>query len=150
MIAVDLMAPSTVDSIEPAGPGTVRFDWLMSEPPATAEQALAVRRKAERSPALASPPAASGIARSTWRSEPGAPVMNCRNIPVEVHEINNPVRIQRLEFIQDSAGAGQFRGGSGLRKDIELLANEATLTLLGDRHLHRPYGLFGKKIIERV
>ena len=72
-----------------------------------------------------------------------APVMNCRNIPVEVHEINNPVRIQRLEFIQDSAGAGQFRGGSGLRKDIELLANEATLTLLGDRHRYRPYGLFG-------
>lgn len=72
-----------------------------------------------------------------------APVMNCRNIPVEVHETNNPVRIRRLELIQDSGGAGRFRGGCGLRKDVELLASEATLTLLGDRHVYAPYGLFG-------
>jgi N-methylhydantoinase B len=72
-----------------------------------------------------------------------APVVNCRNIPVEVHETNNPVRIRRLELIQDSGGAGRFRGGCGLRKDIELLAQEATITLLGDRHANAPYGLFG-------
>ena len=72
-----------------------------------------------------------------------APVMNCRNIPVEVHETNNPVRIHRLELIQDSGGAGKFRGGCGLRKDVELLASEATITLLGDRHRYSPYGLFG-------
>ncbi|MCP5155919.1 MAG: hydantoinase B/oxoprolinase family protein [Ectothiorhodospiraceae bacterium] len=72
-----------------------------------------------------------------------APVMNCRNIPVEVHETNNPVRIRRLELIQDSGGAGRFRGGCGLRKDVELLASEATLTLLGDRHENAPYGLYG-------
>ena len=72
-----------------------------------------------------------------------APVMNCRNIPVEVHETNNPVRIHLLELIRDSAGAGRHRGGAGLRKDIELLAAEATMTLLGDRHENAPYGLFG-------
>ena len=72
-----------------------------------------------------------------------APVVNCRNIPVEVHETNNPVRIRRLELIPDSGGAGRFRGGCGLRKDVELLASEATVTLLGDRHRYAPYGLFG-------
>jgi len=72
-----------------------------------------------------------------------APVVNCRNIPVEVHETNNPVRIRRLELIQDSGGAGCFRGGCGLRKDVELRAAEATITLLGDRHENPPYGLFG-------
>ena len=72
-----------------------------------------------------------------------SPVMNCANVPVEVHETNNPVRVQRLELIRDSAGAGQFRGGAGLRKDIELLCDDATLSLLGERHKFRPYGLFG-------
>ena len=72
-----------------------------------------------------------------------APVMNCRNIPVEVHETNNPVRIHRLELIEDSGGAGRHRGGCGLRKDIELRAPSATVTLLGDRHVYAPYGVFG-------
>jgi len=72
-----------------------------------------------------------------------SPVMNCANIPIEVHETHNPVRIRQLAFIPDSGGAGRHRGGSGLRKDIELLNSRATLSLLGDRHLFQPYGLFG-------
>jgi N-methylhydantoinase B len=72
-----------------------------------------------------------------------SPVMNCANVPVEVHEINNPVRVRRLELITDSGGAGQFRGGAGLRKDIQLLCDDATLSLLGERHKFQPYGLFG-------
>ena len=72
-----------------------------------------------------------------------APVMNCSNIPVEVHETVNPVLIHRVELIDGTGGAGKFRGGDGLRKDIELLAESGTLTLLGDRHESRPFGLFG-------
>ncbi|MEE8546793.1 MAG: MMPL family transporter, partial [bacterium] len=52
VVAVDLIAPSTVDNIEQAGPGTVRFEWLMSAPPATEEEALAVAKKARRIPFL--------------------------------------------------------------------------------------------------
>ncbi len=72
-----------------------------------------------------------------------APVMNCANVPVEVHETNNPVRIHRLEMLTDTGGPGQFRGGCGVRKDIELLEGTATLSLLGDRHDTAPNGLFG-------
>ena len=72
-----------------------------------------------------------------------SPVMNCTNIPVEVVEAHNPVRINRLEFIPDSGGAGRNRGGCGVRKDIEIVNSGATLSMLGDRHVHRPYGLFG-------
>jgi N-methylhydantoinase B len=71
------------------------------------------------------------------------PVFNCANVPVEVHETNNPVRIHRLELIPDSGGAGEFRGGCAVRKDVELLADDATVVLLGDRHKKAPYGLFG-------
>lgn len=72
-----------------------------------------------------------------------APVMNCANIPLEIHETNTPMRALRLEFIPDSAGAGKFRGGAGLRKDWEVLAETARISLLGDRHKVSPYGLFG-------
>lgn len=72
-----------------------------------------------------------------------SPVMNCSNIPVEVHETHNPILVRRMEFIPDSGGAGQHRGGCGLRKDIELRNGSGTLSLLGDRHKFQPYGLFG-------
>lgn len=52
VIEIDLIAPSTVDNIEQAGLGTVRFEWLMPSPPKTEEEALAIRRKAERLPFL--------------------------------------------------------------------------------------------------
>jgi N-methylhydantoinase B len=74
-----------------------------------------------------------------------SPVMNCSNIPVEVHETNNPVRIRRFGFIPDTGGAGQWRGGCGIRKDIELLNSRAVFSHLGDRHVFEPYGIFGGK-----
>jgi N-methylhydantoinase B len=77
-------------------------------------------------------------------AEAMCPVMNCANIPVEVHESNNPVLIHRLELIPDSGGPGEFRGGCALRKDVELL-DDAVVTLLGDRHIYPPYGLLGGK-----
>lgn len=71
-----------------------------------------------------------------------APVMNCANIPVEIHETNNPILIRRLEYIPDTGGAGQYRGGCGLRKDVEI-RDAAVVTLLADRHKFPPYGLLG-------
>ena len=72
-----------------------------------------------------------------------SPVMNCSNIPIEVHETHNPVRIHRFGFIPDTGGAGQWRGGCGIRKDIELLNSSAVFSHLGDRHVFQPYGIFG-------
>ncbi len=72
-----------------------------------------------------------------------SPVMNCANIPIEVQETQNPIRIHRFEMIPDSGGAGKYRGGCGVRKDVELLNSGATLSLLGDRHRIQPYGVYG-------
>lgn len=52
VVARDLMALSVADNIEQAGPGTVRFEWLMPEPPADREASLAVRARVERLPLL--------------------------------------------------------------------------------------------------
>ncbi len=53
VIAQDLLALSTVDNVESAGLGAVKFEWLMPKPPATAADAEAVREKAGRLPLLA-------------------------------------------------------------------------------------------------
>ncbi len=52
VMEVDLIAPSTVDNIEQAGLGTVRFEWLMHKPPTTEAEALSIRDKAKKIPFL--------------------------------------------------------------------------------------------------
>ena len=52
VIAPDVLGPSTMDNIEQAGPGTIRFEWLMEEPPETPEEALAIKEAALRLPML--------------------------------------------------------------------------------------------------
>lgn len=52
VIEVDMVAPSLMDHMSQAGPGTISFEWLMSEPPTTREEALLVREKALSNPLL--------------------------------------------------------------------------------------------------
>ena len=52
VVEVDLMAPSTVDHIQQGEPGQVRFEWLMSQPPKTEAEAIAVRDRAMSNPML--------------------------------------------------------------------------------------------------
>lgn len=65
------------------------------------------------------------------------------NTPVEVVERQFPVRIERYEFIADSGGAGKFRGGLALRRDVRVLADKVSFARYGDRHKFAPQGLFG-------
>lgn len=52
VIAPDLMSLAQSDNITQAGPGTLRFEWLMREAPVTREQAQHVREMVERLPLL--------------------------------------------------------------------------------------------------
>lgn len=52
VIANQIGSPVTLDNIEQAGLGAVSFDWIMPEPPATEEEALAVRDRLLRLPML--------------------------------------------------------------------------------------------------
>ncbi len=70
---------------------------------------------------------------------------NASNIPVEAQEANQPMLVECFELIRDSAGAGMFRGGCGIRRDLRLLADEGQLTNLSDRQKFAPYGLGGGK-----
>ena len=68
---------------------------------------------------------------------------NTENAPIEEIEANYPVQITRYELIQDSGGAGQWRGGLGLRRDYRFPDTETTFTILADRDRAGPWGLFG-------
>lgn len=65
------------------------------------------------------------------------------NTPVEVTERKFPVRIERYEFIADSGGAGRYRGGLALRRDVRILADQVSFARYADRHRFAPQGLFG-------
>jgi N-methylhydantoinase B len=61
---------------------------------------------------------------------------------VEALEYAYPFRVRRYAYRQGSGGKGQFRGGDGLVREIELLA-PAQVTLLADRRSSGPWGLQG-------
>ena len=67
---------------------------------------------------------------------------NTENAPIEETEINYPFSIARYELVEDSDGAGKFRGGLGLRRDY-LFDHEVSFTILADRDKWGPWGLFG-------
>jgi len=68
---------------------------------------------------------------------------NVANVPVEIIEAENPVRVERYAFLPDSEGAGKYRGALGLVREYRVLAEEATVQLRSDRAVYAPYGLFG-------
>jgi N-methylhydantoinase B len=68
---------------------------------------------------------------------------NASNIPVESQEANQPVVVERFELTRDSAGAGRFRGGTGIRRDLRLLLRNGKLTNNTERQRFAPWGLFG-------
>lgn len=67
---------------------------------------------------------------------------NCKNESMEVWEQRYPLRFQRYELVQDSAGPGKWRGGLGVTRELELTL-PTTLTANADRHVLPPNGLFG-------
>ena len=67
---------------------------------------------------------------------------NSLNTPIEALEYAYPFRARRYSYRYGSGGEGRFRGGDGLVREIELLA-DAEMTLLAERRRFRPYGLAG-------
>lgn len=65
---------------------------------------------------------------------------NTLNTPIEVLETVYPLRVERYQIRAGCGGAGRFRGGNGLRRDIRALTR-VTVSLLADRRQTRPYGL---------
>lgn len=67
---------------------------------------------------------------------------NTLNTPIEALEFAYPLRVRRYAIRAGSGGAGRYRGGEGIVREIELLA-DSEVTILSDRRRFGPYGLAG-------
>jgi N-methylhydantoinase B len=52
------------------------------------------------------------------------------------------LRVLRYEVRSGSGGGGKYKGGEGIRRDVQVLS-EAQVTLLTERRERAPYGLDG-------
>ncbi len=96
VIEVDMIAPSTVDNIEPGGLGVVKFEWLMASPPETREGALEIRRKAERIPFL----------NGTVLSEDGKAL--CLYLPITSKDLSYKIYTHLKDKIATFTGEEQY------------------------------------------
>jgi N-methylhydantoinase B len=67
---------------------------------------------------------------------------NSLNTPAEALEYAYPLRVTAYSLRKESGGRGKFRGGEGIVREVELLA-DSEVTLLADRRTRGPYGLQG-------
>ena len=67
---------------------------------------------------------------------------NSANMPVEALETSYRfVRVTHYGLIPDSAGAGQHRGGAGIKRVYEILTDGVMVHTTGDGHMSPPWGL---------
>lgn len=67
---------------------------------------------------------------------------NTQNTPIEVLEMNYPLRVRRYEIRKGSGGQGKQKGGCGIIREFEFL-QPARVTILSERRTHAPYGIEG-------
>ncbi len=67
---------------------------------------------------------------------------NTLNTPIESLEMHYPMRVTRYQVREGSGGKGVYNGGDGILREYQLL-EPATITLLTERRLKKPWGLQG-------
>jgi N-methylhydantoinase B/oxoprolinase/acetone carboxylase alpha subunit len=67
---------------------------------------------------------------------------NTRNTPIEALERAFPMRVLRYRLREGSGGAGRFRGGEGIERDL-LFLEDVTVSLITERRVSQPWGLQG-------
>ncbi|HVX77652.1 MAG TPA: hydantoinase B/oxoprolinase family protein [Bradyrhizobium sp.] len=68
---------------------------------------------------------------------------NTMNLPIEAVEAALPIRFISYELVPENAGRGRHRGGAGVRKVIEVLADNVEASVLGERTLTPAHGVAG-------
>ncbi|MGE5512633.1 MAG: hydantoinase B/oxoprolinase family protein [Bacteroidota bacterium] len=68
---------------------------------------------------------------------------NTSNLPVEALEMEYPLVLERYALVDGSGGAGKYRGGMGLFRQVRIEGHECRTYIHGSRFAHGPWGLFG-------
>ena len=84
-------------------------------------------------------------ARPTGDGKDGVQVhiTNTSNLPVEAIETEYPLVVEEYSLVEDSGGAGRFRGGMGLRRVVRPVGHDCIFNGVGERFTRQPWGLFG-------
>lgn len=64
-------------------------------------------------------------------------------LPSEALEVEFPLLIERITLRTDSGGDGQYRGGLGAHREVRLLSERGTYSVLSDRAIVPPFGICG-------
>ena len=70
-------------------------------------------------------------------------ITNTSNLPVESIEMEYPLLVESYGFVEDSGGAGKYRGGLGLRRVVRPVGHTMTFSGQGERFVNHPWGIFG-------
>jgi N-methylhydantoinase B len=75
----------------------------------------------------------------------GVPHMggNQSNVPIEMIELDYPLRIEEYGLKKDTGGAGKFRGGLSVIRSYRALEDNIMLSIRSDKRKFPPHGLFG-------
>ena len=65
------------------------------------------------------------------------------NYPVEFLELGYPIRLREYGVVRDSGGAGRYRGGVGIVREYEILADTSVLGIRIDGVKNPPWGKAG-------
>ena len=68
---------------------------------------------------------------------------NTRITDPEVLEIRYPVCLREFTIREGSGGRGQFKGGNGVVREIEILKDDVEIGILSERRAIPPYGMNG-------
>lgn len=96
VIGPDLMSLSEADNITQGGQGSLRFEWMMKEPPADMEGAERIREAVNRLPLL----------RDTLVSGDGKAA--AVYVPLESKDLSYPVSRRIGEIVADESAAGEW------------------------------------------
>ncbi|GIT14013.1 MAG: hypothetical protein CM1200mP35_08330 [Chloroflexota bacterium] len=65
-------------------------------------------------------------------------------------EMEYPLRMERYAIMPDSGGAGKFRGGCGVIREVRLLADTGTYGLRVENNIFSPHGEFPEEWAEEL
>lgn len=66
-----------------------------------------------------------------------------KNYPVEYVEHAYPIRVRAYQINRDSGGPGRWRGGCGIIREVEILADDCQFGVRMDNVKHPPWGVNG-------
>ena len=68
---------------------------------------------------------------------------NTLNTPIESLESEYPLRVRRYSIKRNTGGVGEWKGGDGIIREIEVLAEGSVISIQSERRSLQPWGLEG-------